>query len=294
MKAIRAEAMGMCFGVRRAIETALELPNPESVTILGQLVHNEEVTELLSSRGFQSCSEKDASAIPAPPKVLITAHGISDSRRKQLTDAGKALIDTTCPLVRRIHARAQQLQAEGYFILVIGRRGHVEVRGIVEDLDTCEVIESPDEVRAYQAPRLAVICQSTTPPRTALRVRKEIDFHNPGKEIKYVSTICRPTRDRQYAMLNLLKQVDAVVIVGGKNSNNTRQLVGLARAFHVPCVHIQNARELDPVWCSSFETVGLTAGTSTPDRTIEEVYQKLQSIESTSDSKPSQRVVRVA
>ena len=129
MKVIRAEAMGLCFGVRDALEQTGTVPQADRVTIHGELVHNEAVKEQLKRRGFHMTPEAERKSVPETPQVLITAHGISDRERLRLESAGKRLIDTTCPLVRLVHESAQRLAAEGFFVIVIGRRGHVEVHG---------------------------------------------------------------------------------------------------------------------------------------------------------------------
>lgn len=276
MKVIRAEAMGLCFGVRDALAAAAAVPCPANVTIHGELVHNERVLVQLQSRGFAMQPEQDR-RIPTTDHVLITAHGISDRERQRLADAGKTLVDTTCPLVRRVHMAAQQLACDGHHIVVIGRPGHVEVRGIVEDLDSCRVIASVDDVECWPFRRLGIVCQSTTPPALAEAVVAEIRRQNPQSEVRFIDTICHPTRDRQEAVDRLCREVDTVVVVGGANSNNTRQLVALCEARGVRALHVQSASDLDPAWFTGCETVGLTAGTSTLDETIDEVERWLTS-----------------
>src|SRR5262245_59049137 len=124
MQIIRPTTTGMCFGVRDALKTADALEQPDDVTIHGQLVHNEAVLLQLGVRGFRMNSETNRSEVPETPSVLITAHGISNKERNRLKSAGKRLIDTTCPLVTRVHHMAQSLQRKGYYILVVGRRDH--------------------------------------------------------------------------------------------------------------------------------------------------------------------------
>src|SRR5262245_57797804 len=131
MRVIRADALGMCFGVRDALAAIDEVTTPHDATVHGELVHNEEVTRRLAARGFATLPETDRGRIPLTAHVVITAHGVSHRERARLTGAGKSLIDTTCPLVTRVHEAAQALQREGYFVLVVGRPGHVEVEGIV-------------------------------------------------------------------------------------------------------------------------------------------------------------------
>jgi 4-hydroxy-3-methylbut-2-enyl diphosphate reductase len=185
------------------------------------------------------------------------------------------LIDTTCPLVRRVHEAARELQAEGRHVLLIGKHGHVEVRGIVEDLDSYDVIGDASEVRCYESRRLGIVCQTTMPPDVVTDVCARIRLQNPRADIRLVDTICQPTRLRQLAMLDLMERVDAVVVVGGRNSNNTHRLVQLCLRHQTPALHVECADELNPEWLDGFDTVGLTAGTSTLDETIDAVHQAL-------------------
>jgi 4-hydroxy-3-methylbut-2-enyl diphosphate reductase len=279
MRVLQAEVLGMCFGVRDALKALQAIDRPEEVTIHGELVHNEVVLTQLGRRGFGMTRESDRNGLPETPTVLITAHGISDRERMRLRAAGKRIVDTTCPLVERVHRAAQALQAEGYHVLVIGRRGHVEVQGIVEDLHSCDVIQAPEEVGRYPYDRLGVVCQTTTPERTVRAVREAIRARNPHAEVRFIDTVCHPTKDHQEALERVLGQVDAMVVVGGRNSNNTRELVALCRERNRPAFHVQGAADLDPAWFAGCRTVGLTAGTSTLDETIEEVRQALLRID---------------
>ena len=278
MKIVRAAAMGMCFGVRDALVATQAISNPEQVTIHGQLVHNPDVNSQLALRGFQASPEDQRETLPQTPRVLITAHGISDIERERLRSAGKELIDTTCPLVRRVHAAALQFQDEGRHVLVIGKPGHVEVQGIIGDLLSCDVIGGLEDVREYESRRLGIVCQTTVAPDLADAIHAEIRRRNPRADIVWTDTICQPTRQRQLAMLDLIQRVDMVVVVGGRNSNNTRQLVRLCEQRQVPVVHVERADELEPASFDGVEVVGLTAGTSTLDKTIDEVHGALARI----------------
>jgi 4-hydroxy-3-methylbut-2-enyl diphosphate reductase len=275
MQVIRAEVLGLCFGVRDALAVMKRVDQPEEVTIHGELVHNPIVLHQLERRGFRTSSEIDRDAIPDSPVVLITAHGVSDVERGRLEQAGKRLIDTTCPLVVRAHRAALSLRDDGYHVLIIGRKGHVEVRGITEDLPSFDVVESAADVTTYPQKRLGILCQTTTPERLVKSVRQAIEERNPDAEIRFIDTVCLPTKDHQRALERLLDKVEAMVVVGGRNSNNTKELVSLCCERGVPAVHVQSASELEPSWFSTFETVGLTAGTSTLDSTIEEVERAL-------------------
>lgn len=279
MKVIHAYAMGLCFGVRDALDYIAAVPDPANVTVYGELVHNEKVNNRLVRLGFRQLTEqrRDA-ALPETGSVLITAHGISDTERTRLEQAGRRLLDTTCPLVRRAHDAALQLDAEGRLVILIGRRGHVEARGLVGDLRRSEVVESPAEVCCYDTERLGVLCQTTTPDSIAGVVLERIYRLNPGKDIRFIDTVCRPTRERQQALAQMLPRVDAVVVVGASNSRNTLELVELARSRGLRAFRAQSAADLDPAWLEGCETVGLTAGTSALDETIEEVYRALLAI----------------
>jgi 4-hydroxy-3-methylbut-2-enyl diphosphate reductase len=278
MKIIKADVLGMCFGVRDALAIIEDVERPDAVTIHGELVHNEKILDDLSERGFRMIGESQRRPLPVTQTVLITAHGISDKERARLKDAGKELIDTTCPLVTRAHQAAQTLQAEGRHVLVIGKRGHVEVQGIIEDLRSFDIIQSPDEVRAYPHARLGIMCQTTTPVPHADAIRAAIRAKNPHADIRFSDTICHPTKDHQKALDRLMDEVEAMVVVGGHNSNNTRQLVLRCQARGLRAYHVQGPEDLRSDWFAGVETVGLTAGTSTLDETIDAVEQALHHI----------------
>ncbi len=278
MRVVRSEVLGMCFGVRDALRAMSRVEEPELVTIHGELVHNEVVLSDLAARGFRTVSEVDRHAVLGTPSVLITAHGVSDRERERLVASGKRLIDTTCPLVRRAHGAALMLRDEGRHVLVIGKPGHVEVRGLVEDLPSHDVIESDSDVETYAHRKLGVICQTTSTDRQVDRLRGLILARNPDADIRFIDTVCLPTKDHQRALERLIDQVDAVVVVGGRNSNNTRALAERARERGRPTVHVQGPADLDMFWFRPEWTVGLTAGTSTLDVTIASVHMALLTI----------------
>lgn len=275
MKVIRADAMGMCFGVRDALATARALPDPDLTTIYGELVHNEVVRADLTARGFRELGEGErAGAIPTR-QVLVTAHGLSDRERRALRARGHHLVDTTCPLVTHAHDTAKALADDGRHVVVLGRHGHVEVRGLVGDLPSWTVVETVDDVRTWPQQRLGVVCQTTLPARDAARLRDAIIATNPTADLVFRDTVCDPTRRRQRAVADLLERVDAVVVVGGRNSNNTRQLVSACEAAGPKAFHVQGPDDLDPAALAGFARVGLTAGTSTEAATIDAVERAL-------------------
>lgn len=275
MKVIVASQLGMCFGVRNAIKAALGATDPRDTTILGELVHNPEVTGQLAALGFSQKPEGDLHEAPDTRAAMITAHGVSDKRRTALTDAGISLIDTTCPLVRHVHDSAQQLKAEGRFVVVIGKAGHAEVEGIVGDLERFAIVAGARDARDFGHKSIGIVCQSTTPPEVARETVEAIRKANPSSDISFVDTVCRPTRHRQKAVLDLLHHIDILVVAGGWNSNNTRQLASLAHSRGVPVMLVERAADLDVALLRRYRVAGLTAGTSTLDSTITEIYDTL-------------------
>lgn len=274
MKVLRAEELGMCFGVRDALEVVAAVEDPSRVTIHGELVHNVEVLRELDRRGFARSPEGER-PVPATPVVLVTAHGISERERARLQGAGKQLIDTTCPLVQKAHAAAQRLQAEGCRVLVVGRRDHVEVRGLAEDLCEPVVLGSIADVATWPEKKLGLVFQTTTQVEVADAIEAAVRAQNPHADVVVADTICSPTKARVEALRALLPQVDLLVVVGGRNSNNTKQLVRTAEAKGVRVRHVEHEGELEAGWFEGVGAVGLTAGTSTLARTIDAVHQRL-------------------
>jgi len=271
MQIHRADELGMCFGVRDALAVLDRIADPAAVTIHGELVHNPEVLRLLDRRGFARSPEA-AREVPPTPVVLVTAHGISARERARLAAAGKQLVDTTCPLVGKAHEAARQLAAEGRTIVVIGKHDHVEVRGIVEDHDGARVVADVADVARWPEARLGVLCQTTTADERAEAVLAAIRVANPHADVRFVDTVCSPTRARQAALARLLPRIDTLVVVGGHDSNNTRQLVARGRQRGLPTFHVAHAGELRAAWFDAAHDVGLTAGTSTLARTVDAVH----------------------
>ncbi len=276
MLVIQAQAMGMCFGVEDAIASARSLNNPQDVTILGEIVHNRGVQRDLIDLGFSSQPEDARQDLPDTPAVLVTAHGVSEAYRKRLAD--KQVIDTTCPLVTRVHKTARSLRENGYRLVLVGKPGHVEVLGITEDYLDTEVIASLEAVRADLGARLAVLAQTTTPSELFEAVYERVVRLHPDSEVVKVDTVCRPTKQRQQAIGALLKRVQALVVVGGAHSNNTLRLCEQAEKLGLPNLRVEEPGELKSEWFRGLHVVGLSAGTSTPSGAIAAVYKRLLEI----------------
>jgi len=273
MKVIRAEHLGMCFGVRDAIALALKEAQRQPLTILGDLVHNETVLQQLQAQGIQIAQRTDAVTTPA---VMITAHGASEKTLARMRSQGGRVTEATCPLVHVAHRALSKLVREGYHPVIIGKRDHVEVRGMTEDLADFDVVLSEHDVLELQEhPRFGVVAQTTQPIDRVARLVALIGRRFPAAEVRFVDTVCQPTKQRQSAAIQLAQQADVVIVIGGAHSNNTRELVNTCARHCSRVHHVRTAGDLRPDWIAGAETVGLTAGTSTPDPIIDEVERRL-------------------
>ena len=277
MKIILAEHFGMCFGVRDAIAQAEDLAQHAPLTILGELVHNPIVRERLRAQDVVEGSLDRPQSTSA--RVMITAHGTSDAKRAMWRDRGFDVADGTCPLVRHAHEHLKGLVAAGYFPVVIGKVGHVEVRGLTEDFpEACVVDLASDVLKLPRRDRYGVISQTTQPIDRVRALVAEIERLNPESKVRFVDTVCKPTKDRQSALRKLINATDAIVVVGGRESNNTRQLVETCRAAGKRAFHIERPGELQVEWFDNIDIVGVTAGTSTLRETVEAAHERLKQI----------------
>ncbi|MCB1125997.1 MAG: 4-hydroxy-3-methylbut-2-enyl diphosphate reductase [Verrucomicrobiae bacterium] len=274
MRIQKATHLGMCFGVRDAIALATREARHGPVTVLGQLVHNPAVIDHLRRHDVFT-AESLADARPGP--VVISAHGASDITRERLRQSGRPVLETTCPLVHHAHRALAKLVADGFHPVVVGKRGHVEVRGLTEDLPEYDIILSREEVHALrERPRYGVVAQTTQPVDRVLRLVEALRHRFPHSEVRFSDTVCRPTKDRQQAAIDLARRSTVMVVIGGANSNNTRELATSCARFCRRVHQIESAEELRPAWFRSNDLVGITAGTSTPDDVIGKVEGTLR------------------
>ena len=266
MKILRAEHLGMCFGVRDAIALALQAATNQPLTVLGDLVHNETVLARLRSAGIQF--QNDAGSV-ATARVMITAHGASDRKLAETRQRGLQVIEATCPLVHLAHRSLKTLLEDGFHPIIIGKRDHVEVRGMTEDLTVFDVLLDENEVsNVKERQRFGVVAQTTQPIEKVRRLVQALREQFPKSEVRFMDTVCQPTKQRQHAAADLAKQCDVVVVIGGTHSNNTHELVKSCAQFCERVHHVQAADDLLPDWFRADDTVGITAGTSTPDDVI--------------------------
>ena len=276
MEVRMAEHLGMCFGVRDAIDLALGLTRQAPITILGDLVHNPDVVARLDAAGARRARRPEE---VRTVDVLVTAHGTSNRVRLQLAQQGLTVHDATCPLVKRAHLALAKLVEEGRHPVVIGQRDHVEVRGLVGDLGEYTVVLSEEDFAPLEGrARLGVVAQTTQPLERVEALVAALRRRFPAADVRFIDTVCQPTKDRQEALHRLAAACDVVVVVGGPESNNSRKLTELARSLGCPAYQVAGVKELRPEWFRGMRVVGLTAGTSTPDEVTQEVRAWLEAL----------------
>ena len=269
---------GMCFGVRDALRKTHEIASEAPATVLGELVHNPVVQQHLNTLGVQR-GHLEAVGSSATNRVIITAHGAADRDRQAWQQAGYQVTDTTCPLVKKAHHALAQLVAGGYQPVVIGQAGHVEVRGLCGDFPSAVVVESEAEVAALPFHhKLGIVSQTTQPLQKVINLVEAIRRRHPAAEVVFKDTVCQPTKDRQAALEKLCQDHRILVVIGGRNSNNTRQLSDTARRAGLTVHQIETAADLQPAWFDHGDRVGITAGTSTLDETVQAVAARLKQI----------------
>jgi len=277
---IVAKSAGFCWGVQRAFNKVLEVaknhPDRRPVFTYGPLIHNPQAVEMLEGKGI-GVIEEIGETIEGT--VVIRTHGIPPAERQRLKDSGAAICDATCPDVGIIQGTVRSHLKKGYYIIIIGHREHPEVKallGFAEKRGAC--ISSAEEVAALPADlgKVCVVSQSTQQREKFVSLVELIKKRY--AECVVFDTICRSTDQRQQEVLKLAEEVDAMVVVGGRNSSNTNRLAEISRGMGTPTYFIEDDDELDPSDFLDKSVVGVTAGASTPSWVIEKVVKRLETI----------------
>ncbi len=275
MKIIRAEKAGFCFGVKRALDMAERTSQSSSTASLGPLIHNKQVVERMEEQGVRVVT-KVQEAKPGDT-LIIRSHGVPPEVYEEAKDCQVQVVDATCPFVQKAQRLAEE-SSQTSQVIVVGDRNHPEVQGILGwaggNAIAIETLEEAKELPFYE--KLSVLAQTTQPAANFHSIVEELKEHS--NELKVHNTICNATSDRQTVAGELAGKVDVMVVVGGKNSANTRKLAGIC-SEQTTTYLIETADELDHNWFKGVRTVGLTAGASTPDWIIEEVYRKMSNME---------------
>ena len=242
MQILRAAHLGMCFGVRDAIALAFEHADAGALTILGDLVHNPTVLNTLDAKGIAVA--QDVAQVKTPT-LMVTAHGTSERTLARTRAMGLAVVEATCPLVRVAHRAIAAFVRDGYHVVVVGQRDHVEVRGLTGDLDCFDVVLEDEDVLALEErPRLGVAAQTTQPLEKVRHVVDMIRRRFPQSDVRFIDTVCKPTKERQSAAVEMARQADVVIVIGGRSSNNTRELVTTCRRYCARVHHVQTDADL--------------------------------------------------
>ena len=276
MNLVVASPTGLCFGVRRAIDKLEEaLREHGTVYSLGSPIHNPQEVERLVKLGLRLVDR--ACDVPEGAVSFVRAHGVSRSELEELAARSSVMVDGTCPFVRTAQERAESLSREGYKVVILGDSNHPEVRGILGYIDGDSlVVSNASEIDDVKQGRLGILSQTTQREASLAAVVAKLVLLT--GEIKVYNTICRATIERQESIRQLAEQVDGIVVIGGRNSANTRKLVEIAESLDVPTLWIEHADELEGSWLTGKRSIGVAAGGSTPDWLINELTGKLKKL----------------
>lgn len=275
MEVFLADKAGFCFGVKRAINTAFEAAAKGKVYCLGPLIHNPQEVERLRQAGVDLV--EDFSSLQEGDALIIRSHGVPPGVLDQARKKGLQIIDLTCPFVSKAQRDAQALHRDGYQVVIVGEKKHPEVQSIHGYAgENAVVVESAEDVEGIRFKnRLGVVAQTTQSYSNFSKI--VLKLLRLSKELKVFNTICNSTQERQDAARVLAGKVDAMLVVGGRNSANTSRLVSVCVQEGKPTYHIEVADEIQPQWFAGVSRVGVTAGASTPDWVVEGVLKKLKS-----------------
>jgi len=280
MKVILAESAGFCFGVQRAVDVVKKQisEGTKPLYTYGPIIHNEEVVREFEESGVKVMDE-NPDADYEPGTVIIRSHGVTRQVEETLKKKGHNIIDATCPFVKKIHRAVDEHSRAGEHIVIIGNPDHPEVRGIVGWINGNDYSVIPDEKSAFNfsVNSQASICivSQTTFNHNKFQELVEI-INQKGYHIIVLNTICDATNKRQVEAFDIASQVDAMLVIGSKNSSNTQKLYEICKTRCNNTYYIQTADDFQPSDLSSIESVGITAGASTPNNIIEEVQKKCQ------------------
>ncbi|WP_066832071.1 4-hydroxy-3-methylbut-2-enyl diphosphate reductase [Collinsella ihumii] len=265
---------GVCYGVERALSMAADAATsaPAPVHTLGPLIHNPLVVKELEAQGVGLAETLDDAASGS---IIIRAHGVVPAVIEQARARDLTVLDATCPYVKRVHAAAEKLVREGYQLIVVGESGHPEVEGIMGHADgAARVVSCADDLAGLEiSQRVGVVVQTTQTQATLAGVVSALLTR--ASEVRVINTICSATQERQQAASELASRADVMIVVGGKNSGNTRRLSQICAERCERTHHVEDACEIDPAWFKDTGLIGITAGASTPSSHIERAVKAI-------------------
>lgn len=278
MQVILAEFAGACYGVQRALDMVDALLEAgTSVTTLGPLIHNPQVVRKLESQGVRVAEDVDE---VDSGTVVIRSHGVTPQVKERIQEQGLAMADATCPHVARAQAAAAELAQEGCRVLVVGEAGHPEVEGLLAYAKACgaaaDVVLSPDDIPADLYEPVGVVVQTTQTKDNLEDILNALEARGISATVK--DTICSATRKRQKTAAEVARQVDVMVVLGGKNSSNTTRLSEICSQSCPRTFHVESAAELSRLDLDGCKVIGLTAGASTPEDQIADARSILEAL----------------
>lgn len=280
MKIQVSQYAGFCFGVNRALKIVFDILDKAErpIQMLGNLVHNEEVVKKLKNKGIKVINSLDQ---VEKGVLIITAHGIDPKIINQAKKKGLKVVDTTCPMVLKVHQLAKVLAKEGRKIILFGDKDHIEVKGINGAINNQAVIidslEKAKSINFKSEEKIGFISQTTQNVEEFEKIAEVIK--SKCKDVKVFNTICQSTRGRQEDVRNLAQNNDLIIIVGSRTSANTKRLFEIARSLNQKTFWVTRADQIKKEWfLDSVESIGVSAGASTPPWIIKEVVEKLKSL----------------
>ncbi|MDD2679556.1 MAG: 4-hydroxy-3-methylbut-2-enyl diphosphate reductase [Candidatus Omnitrophica bacterium] len=273
-----AKSASFCFGVKRALEIVFKAAQEVGrVYTLGDIVHNEDVAGRIEKSGIKKIGKLKKIKSGS---LLIPAHGASRKIFTRASRLGYTIIDATCPMVKEIHKIVKEMRKKGYRIIVIGDKDHDEVRGIAGQLkEKILVIENINRIplaRIKKIKRACVVAQSTQNLKNVLKIVAILKNHVP--DLEFFNTICRPTRTKQEEIRRMPLENDVMIIIGSKNSANTKRLYEISRSLNKRSWWVNSPKEIKPAWFKGARSAGISAGASTPEDTIKDIVKYIRSI----------------
>lgn len=280
MNVILAKSAGFCFGVKRAVDTVYErILEKEPLYTFGPIIHNEEVVRDLEEKGVVVVNDVDELAGKPQGTVIIRAHGVERGVCEKIQTLGFSIVDATCPFVLKIHRLVERYSGEDCHIVIVGNASHPEVKGIKSwsNAEDTRVIGTREEAEKYDASHGKKVCivSQTTFNYNKFQELVEI-IRKKGYDILVLNTICNATEERQSEAAMIARDVDAMIVIGGKHSSNTQKLFEICKKECQDTYYIQTKEDLDLSVLQSISNVGITAGASTPNKIIEEVQKICQ------------------
>ena len=281
MNVLLAENAGFCFGVKRAVEEAIKTQKNfnKKIYTLGPLIHNGDVVKYLEENNIYSIDIDNIDTLNKGDVILIRSHGISKETFDYLNEKELTVINATCPFVTNIQKKVNKFSNEGYKFVILGDENHTEVIGINGWCNNDVIITNDGSFKSKLPNKVCVVSQTTEKEENWDKTINNLSKES-IKDLKSFNTICAATEERQKSVYDLSKKVDFMIVIGGKHSSNTTKLYQIAKESCENTIHIENASELpkDILENKNFESIGITAGASTPDWIIKEVINIVEGL----------------